>query len=188
MIDWNPRHLYRKLIADEAEMEAFLSEICNQEWNERQDAGRPLAEATAELCRAHPGRRHLIESFYGRWQEMLGDAHADTVAVLADLKERQRPVYALTNWSAETFPLARRRFDFLSWFDGMVVSGEEMVIKPDRQIFERLMTRYGFKPSEAVFIDDSPKNVDAAVRIGLHGIRYTDASRLRRQLTELGLL
>jgi 2-haloacid dehalogenase len=189
LIDWNPRNLYRKLFAgDDAAMEAFLANVCTTEWNEGQDAGRSFAEAVAELMPRHADKRDLIEAFGGRFDEMIPGAIDGTVEIVADLKRAGVPRYALTNWSAETFPPQRQRFPFLSWFDGIVVSGNEGVIKPDPRIFRILLERYAIAPEEAVFIDDNPENAAAAAALGIHGIHFRSPTLLRRELGTLGLL
>jgi 2-haloacid dehalogenase len=189
LIDWNPRHLYRKLFAgDEAAMERFLAEVCTNEWNVAQDAGRPIAEACAVLVRQFPEQKELIEAFYGRWVEMLGGPIEGTVDILRELKERETPLYALTNWSAETFPLALERYDFLQWFHGTIVSGREKLVKPDPRIYRLLTERFGIKPDDAVYIDDNPRNAQVAADLGLHGIHFTGPDALRAELGKLGLL
>ena len=189
LIDWNPRYLYRKLFAgDEDAMEAFLSEVCTVEWNERQDAGRTFAEAVAELGPRHADKIELIEAFGKRFDEMITGEIAGSVSILAALKRAGVPSYALSNWSAETFPPQRDRFPFLAWFDGIVISGEEGVIKPDPRIFRVLLERYRLAPHEAVFIDDAPRNIEAASALGLRAIRFTDADALRAELVALRLL
>lgn len=189
LIDWNPRYLYRKLFAgDEAAMESFLATVCTVEWNERQDAGRSFADAVAELAPHHPDKLDLIEAFGSRFGEMIPGAIEGTVGILAELREAGVPRYALTNWSAETFPPQRRRFDFLTWFDGIVVSGEEGVIKPNPAIFQILLERYRIAPDEAIFIDDNPRNAAAAAALGIHGIHFRSPEQLRRELEAVGVL
>lgn len=189
LVDWDPRHLYRKLFAgDDAAMEAFLAEVCTVEWNERQDAGRPFADAVDELMPRHADKRELIEAFGARFGEMIPGAIEGTVEILGELKRRGTPLYALTNWSAETFPPQRARFPFLAAFDGIVVSGDEGVIKPDPRIFRILLERYAIAPHEAVFIDDNPANAAAASALGVHGIHFRSPEALRRELARLGLL
>jgi 2-haloacid dehalogenase len=189
LIEWNPRHLYRKLFGgDEAAMESFLANVCTVEWNERQDAGRSFADAVAELRPRHPDKVELIEAFGRRFDEMIPGAVQGSVDILADLKRAGVPRYALTNWSAETFAPQRHRFEFLSWFDGIVVSGEERVIKPDPAIFRILLERYRIAPDEAVFIDDNPGNAEAAAALGIHGIHFRSPALLRRELQALGIL
>ena len=185
LIDWNPRHLYRKLFSDEATMETFLTDICNLAWNRAQDAGRPIAEGVRELQARHPAQAELIAAYYGRWPEMLGGPIEASVAILKELKAQGTPLYALTNWCRETFPIARARFDFLDWFDGIVVSGEEGLVKPDPRIFELLFARYGFSPAETVFIDDSAENAAAGAALGCHGMEFTSPDALKTGLGEL---
>ena len=189
LLDWNPRHLYRKLFdGDETAMEQFLATVCTTEWNERQDAGRSFAEATRELLPRHADKIELIEAFGKRFGEMITGAIDGSVDVLAELKARAVPIYAITNWSVETFPLQRRRFAFLSWFDGIVISGMEGVIKPDPRIFQILCERHGVAPEAAVFVDDVAANADAASALGIHGIHFRSPNQLRRELVAVGLL
>jgi 2-haloacid dehalogenase len=175
LVDWDPRHLYRSLFDDEAEMERFLAEVTTQAWNLEQDRGRPFAEAIAELSREHPDRAELIEAFWSRWPEMLGEPLHETVDVLADLRATGIRLLALTNWSAETFPLAIPRYPFLAWFEAVIVSGEVGMVKPDPAIFR-------------ILIDDSIANVEAAGALGFRALRFTDAAALRRHLSATGLL
>jgi 2-haloacid dehalogenase len=189
LLQWNPRHLYRKLFnGDEAAMEHFLANVCTEEWNERQDAGRSFADATQELLPRHADKVELIEAFGKRFDEMIPGAIEGTVHVLAELKRCAVPIYAITNWSAETYPSQRERFAFLSWFQGVVVSGAEGVMKPDPRIFRILFERYGVAPGAAVFIDDVPDNAAAAATLGVHGIHFRSPDQLRRELVTVGLL
>jgi 2-haloacid dehalogenase len=188
LIDWDPRYLYRTLFeGDEEGMEAFLSEVVTQEWNGHQDAGRPWSEAIEVLAAKHPERRDLIAAFWERWPEMLGGAMDETVAILAELRAAGVAVYALSNWSAETFPRARPRFPFLDWFDGIVISGQVKLVKPDPRIFRHLLETHGLAPERTVFVDDSETNVRAAIALGMIGIHFAGADRLRRELRSLGL-
>ena len=187
LIDWDPRYLYRKLFDGEAAMERFLREVCNGAWNEKQDAGRKLSEATETLIADHPDKASMIRAYYDRWPEMLGGSLPQTVAVLADLKEAGIPLFSLTNWSAETFPIALKRFDFLHWFDDIVVSGAEGVIKPDRRCFNILVERSGRPAKSLVFVDDRMDNVVEARSNGLEALLFTTADQLRQDLRALGL-
>ncbi|HEX2426406.1 MAG TPA: HAD family phosphatase [Gaiellaceae bacterium] len=188
LVDWDPRHLYRDLFDDPDEMESFLAEVTTTEWNAHQDAGRPWAEAVELLVGEHPERRELIEAFHRRWPEMLAGEIPGTVDVLAELRATEVRLVALSNWSAETFPLARERFDFLAWFEGIVISGDVGVNKPDRRIFEHLVAKFGIEPADVLFIDDSPANVEAASAFGFCATQFTDAIALRAELVRLGLL
>ncbi|HET9006380.1 MAG TPA: HAD family phosphatase [Actinomycetes bacterium] len=188
LIDWDPRYLYRKLLADEGEVEEFLATVCTPEWNAEQDRGRPFAEGVAELVERHPAHAAAIAAFHERWPEMLGGDIPGAVELLAELRATGLPLYALTNWSAETFVVARERFAFLDWFDGLLVSGEERIIKPDPAIFELLLDRFGLDPGSTFYVDDSPANVAAAAALGLDAVRFTGPGQLRRDLAARRLL
>jgi 2-haloacid dehalogenase len=188
LIEWDPRHLYRQLFDDPDEMESFLAEVTTAEWNAHQDAGRPWADGVELLVAEHPQQRELIEAFHRRWPEMLAGEIPGTVDVLADLRAAGVRLVALSNWSAEMFPVARERFDFLGWFEGIVISGEIGVNKPDRRIFDHLVEQFDIEPEASIFIDDSPANIDAAGGLGFRVIQFTDATALRLELVRLGLL
>jgi len=188
LIDWDPRYLYRSLFGgDEAAMERFLATVCTPEWNRGQDAGRPWSEAIASLVAEHPEHADLIRAFWDRWPETLGDAIDPTVDVLAELRAAGIPLYALSNWSAETFPIARPRYPFLDWFDGIVISGEVGAAKPDPRIYQALVERHGLDPASLAFVDDVPANVAAAESLGMRGLTFTSAAALRQDLAALGL-
>ena len=189
LIDWDPRHLYRKLFAgDDEAMEHFLATVCTHEWHRHHDAGRSFAEGARLLKAAHPDQAELIDAFGARADEMIAGPIPGAVEILEELHDRGRRLYALSNWPAESFPLARRRFAFLDRFDGILVSGEVGVIKPDPRIFQTLVERFGLAAAEAIFIDDVEANVAAARRLGFHGVRFTGAEALRAELAALGLL
>lgn len=189
LIDWNPRYVYRSIFDTEDEMNAFLRDICTMEWNIQQDAGRSLAEATAVLIAKHPAWAEQIKVYYSRWEEMLGGPIAGTVEILSEFIEDDRyRVYALTNWSAETFPIAQSRYEFLAWFRGIVVSGTEKCIKPDPEIYRILFDRYKLIPAESIFIDDNPDNVQASIDLGMPAIRFQNPSQLREELENRGII
>ncbi len=188
LIDWDPRHLYRKLLADEAAVEEFLATVCTPEWNAELDRGRPFAEGVAELVERHPEHAANIAAYHERWPEMVAGDIPGTVEVLAELRAAGVPLYALSNWSAETFAITRGRFEFLEWFDGLLVSGEERVTKPDPAIFRLLLDRFGLDPAATVFVDDAEANVAAARRLGIDAIRFTGPEDLRRELVARRLL
>jgi 2-haloacid dehalogenase len=174
---------------DDAEaMEQFLATICTSAWNEEQDAGRSFAEATALLCAQHPQQAALIEAYDQRWEEMLAGPIDATVEILGELRDSGIALYALTNWSHEKFPIARRKFPFLQWFDDIVVSGEVRMKKPDPRIFQHLLEVHRLSAPELLFIDDSAANVAAARGAGLQAVRFTSPEELRAELTERGLL
>ena len=189
LIDWNPRYVYRKIFDSEEKIDWFFENVCTSDWNEKQDAGRTLAEATEELVAKHPEYESEVRAYYGRWEEMLGGAIHATVEILHSLKEGGKyKMYALTNWSAETFPVALERYDFLKWFDGIVMSGEEKTRKPFADIYHLLLKRFNVNPFEAVFIDDSVRNIKGANEVGILGIHFQSPEQLKEELVNMGLL
>ena len=189
LIDWHPDHLFRKIIPGDDEREAFYRDVCTPAWNEEQDAGRPLQQGTELLVSLFPEKEELIRAYYGRWEEMLNGPIHGTVDVLKELKDSGKyKLYALTNWSAETFPIAVAKYDFLGWFDGIVVSGEEKTRKPFLDMYTTLIDRYGIDPVGSVFVDDNIRNLKPAVELGMATIHFKDAARFRGSLKELGIL
>jgi 2-haloacid dehalogenase len=189
LIDWNPRYLYRPLFnGNDQEMERFLAKIVPPEWNHQIDAGKPFSEAVAERIRDHPQHAQLIALWKDSWTRMLREPIAESVAILGELRQRGHRLYALTNWSAETFPVARAKFGFLDWFEDIVVSGEVKLAKPDPRIFALTIERCRLDPARTVFIDDSPRNVEAGRNAGLHALHFTGPQQLRTELVQLGLL
>jgi 2-haloacid dehalogenase len=188
LIDWNPRYLYRKLFDDVQAMEHFLSDICSPAWNKQQDAGRSFAEGCALLKAIHPQAGESIDAWFERYDEMLAGPIQGTVDILAELRSGGVPLYALSNWSAETFPFAQKRFQFLKWFDGIMLSGKVGMVKPDPRFFQLFLETFSIDPARAIFVDDLEQNVEAARAAGLKGIVFADPDQLRRELAEDGLL
>lgn len=187
LIDWDPRHLYRRLLP-EHEVEDFLREIGFTEWNHAQDAGAPWADAVESLSARHPHRRALIAAYPQRYPETMAGPITGTVDILTELHRRGTRLLALTNWSAETFRHARETFGFLEVFEGIVVSGEEGVAKPDPRLFQLLVDRFALAPGATAFIDDSAVNVAAADAFGLEALLFRGPDLLRDDLSRLGLL
>lgn len=188
LVDWNPRYLYRKLFdGDDAAMERFLATVCTSDWVLQQDAGRTWAEGAAALKALHPAQAAMIDAFHGRWPEMIAGPIAGTATILRELETAGTPLYALTNWSHETFDHAWQ-FDFMHAFQGIIVSGREKLVKPDPAIYQLLMARYGLKAPDLVYIDDNQRNAEAATDLGMHGIHFTGPDALRQELVGLGLL
>lgn len=189
LIDWNPRYLYRKLFKTEEEITWFIDNICTYEWNDHQDAGRSFKDATDELLLKFPEHEVPIKAWYGRFPETIKGAIQPTVEVLEQIKTNNKHrLYALTNWSAESYPWAYSNFNFLSWFEGVVVSGEEKTRKPFPEIYNILLKRYNVDPARAVFIDDNIKNIQGAKEVGLHAIHFKSAEQLTEELKNLGVL
>jgi len=187
LIRWDPRFLYRKLIADEAEREDFLARICAPEWNQQMDGGKSFAQGVAERVALFPDKADLIRAFDSRWIETLGGAIEGTVAILEELRARGVRTYAITNFSHEKFALASEVYPFLSAFDGTVVSGRERVLKPDPRIFRLLCDRYGLAAEACFFIDDSQPNVESARRLGMQAHWFDNPEKLRADLKAAGL-
>jgi 2-haloacid dehalogenase len=188
LIDWNPRHLFCKLIPDAAEMEHFLATVCTPDWNHRQDEGRTWGEAVAELSTRFPQYAPLIEAYDRRWEEMVPGVYPETVAILEELHARGTPLYALSNFSTEKFVIMRRRYAFLQLFRDIVVSGEIGFAKPDPRIYRYLLERHDLRAGDCLFIDDVMANVAAARSAGLQAIHFTRAATLHAQFTGFGLL
>ncbi len=189
LINWDPMRVYRKVFQDEAKAQWFIDHICTLDWNEMQDGGRSIAEAEAELLAKFPEWKSEILDYYGRWEEMLDGSISETVEIFKALKASKKyPIYALTNWSAETFPRALQIFDFLHWFDGVVVSGEEKTRKPHAVFYQILLDRYNVKAEECVFIDDNFRNILAARAMGITSIHFQTSAQVRAELVALGML
>ncbi|PUZ29645.1 HAD family hydrolase [Chitinophaga parva] len=189
LIDWNPRQLYRKIFDTEAEVDHFLTHVATSEWNETQDAGRSLAEGTELLVQMHPQHEAPIRAYYGRWKEMLVGPIGGTVELLHQLKKQGHiKLYALTNWSAETFPIAVEEYPFLDWFDGIVVSGREGMRKPTAAFYELLLERYQVDRSQTLFVDDNLRNINAAAALGIESIQFTTPEAFAEVLYEKGIL
>lgn len=189
LVDWNPRYLYRAHFnGDEAALERFLAEVCPSDWVREMDAGKPIRRAIAERSEKFPQHGRLIALWLSDWETMLRDAIPETVAILTELRRRNTRLYALTNWSAENFPVALRRFEFLAWFQDIVVSGQVGLAKPDPKIFQLAIARCALRPERTVFIDDSAANVEAGRAAGLHAIQFHTPAQLRADLLALRLL
>jgi len=187
LLDWNPRYFYGQFFGDPRALERFLHEAVPMQWVAEMDAGKPASVAIAERQRLLPHHAALIGRWSEGWPRMLRGAIEETVEILAELRERGLRLYALTNFSTETWPIARERFDFLGWFDDVVVSGEHGFAKPDRRLFELAIRRWALVPAQTVFTDDRLENVAAARAFGLHALHFTGAAKLRAELEKLGL-
>ncbi len=187
LIHWDPRLLYRKLLPTEAAVEQFLSTVCTPEWNAQQDAGRPLDEGIAELVTRLPDQAALIEAWRDRVAEMVHPI-SDSVELLGELRERDVPLYVLSNWGTDEFEAIRGLFPFLAWFRGILISGSVRLVKPDPQIFALLVREHQLHPAQVAFIDDHPPNVAAARRLGFQSVLFTSPADLRQELVRLGLL
>lgn len=189
LIDWNPDYVFKDVFKDDEKLAWFYREICTMDWNENQDAGYPLKKATEERIALFPQYEDWIRMYYGRWEEMLGESIQGTVDLLKQCVDSPAlKVVALTNWSAETFPIALKKFDFLQWFEGIVVSGEEMTRKPFPDIYQTTLKRFDLKPEQSLFIDDNKRNIEAAKALGIHCIHFSSPQQLEKELKKLNVL
>jgi len=188
LIDWNPMYVFEKYFDRTEDRDYFFSNICTSAWNEEQDGGRTIAEGTQRLIEQFPEWEAAIRDYYGRWTEMIKGPIQESVDLLSAIRSTgQYRLYALTNWSAETFPHALQRFEFLSWFEGILVSGEEKTRKPFDDFYLKLLEKYSINKESALFIDDNLRNVEAAKKLGIRSIPFTNAESLRKSLKESGI-
>ncbi|MDD3940546.1 MAG: HAD family phosphatase [Candidatus Pacebacteria bacterium] len=185
LLDWNPKYFYRTFFWDEKEMEHFLSNVCTEEWNAEQDRGRSFSEGVKLLQFQHPEYREAIQLYSDKWEDMLKSELPEGVNLLHELKNQGYCIYGLTNWSAETIQIVYHKYNFFKLFDGIVVSGEEKLIKPDIRIYHVLLDRYGLKATESVFFDDNVSNVRAAKELGIKAILFDNISNVRKQLSDI---
>jgi 2-haloacid dehalogenase len=187
LVRWDPRNLYRKIFDDEARMEWFLANVCTPEWNIEQDRGRGWDEAVALLVERHPDHEAPIRAFHERWHELVDGTFEDNVALLGRLREAGVPTYCITNFSSAKFREAQMRFPFLAGFDGIIVSADERLLKPDPAIYKLLLSRYGLEAPDCVFIDDSAANVEGARSVGMHAVHYREPMDLAAELDRFGI-
>jgi len=189
LIKWDPRFLYRKIFDTEEQVDWFLNNICTLDWNEQQDAGRTWEEGTRLLIKQYPEHEEAILAYWKRWKETLVGVISGSEAMLRTLKEQNNyRLYALTNWSAETFPIALERYDFLQLFEGILVSGDEKLKKPDPRIYQLLLDRYNIDPTTSVFIDDSERNIIGAQALGINTVHFKHPKQAKRELATYGVL
>ncbi|MBC7848678.1 MAG: HAD family phosphatase [Chitinophagaceae bacterium] len=188
LIDWNPDYVFKTIFRKDDELKKFYEEICTADWNEEQDAGRTIREGTDLLIKQFPDHEANIRAFYDRWPEMLGGPIHGTVDIFRQLKKKKYKTYALTNWSAETFPIALDKYVFLHWFDGRLVSGEHKTRKPFIGFYETLIERFNINPSSAVYVDDNARNLEPAKKLGFHPIHFKSHEQFKSELEALAVL
>jgi 2-haloacid dehalogenase len=188
LLDWNPRHLYRKLFEEREEMDSFLEEICTLQWHAKHDRGYPTERSCAELAARHPEHAEEIWAWAHRSEEMISGPIDQTVEILRELLDGGVRCFALTNMERETYPRRLERYPFMRWFEGTVVSGFEGISKPDAGIFELLLERFGLEPANTLMIDDSPLNLSTARSLGMQTVLFSSPPALRAALEQAGLL
>ncbi len=189
LLEWNPRNVYQRYFPDDPEgMERFFKEVNFADWNLQQDKGRPFAEGVAILSQQFPHHSHLIQAYHDHWVESVSGSIAGTVRILKQLKQAGYSLYGLSNWSAETFPYARKKYDFFDLLDDIVISGEVGHIKPDPEIFQIMLEKVGRPAQECLFIDDSLTNIKQAQKMGFATIHFQSPEQLETKLRELKIL
>lgn len=186
LIDWNPEYLYKGIFQDEQELTFFLHEVCNAGWNLKQDEGRPFFDGIAELSKKFPQYIDKIELYYTHWIKMIGGEIEQNTSLIKELRLSYR-LFGLTNWSSETFPLVYGKYAFFKDLEGIIVSGKEKLVKPNREIYNLLLSRYGLNPEQSLFIDDSEQNIKTAQKMGFNVVHFTNSSDLKKDLEGLGL-
>ena len=188
LLEWNPRHVYRRFFQSEEEMEKFLHDVDFTDWNLQQDKGRPFAEGVSELSKQFPQYAELIQAYHDNWIHSIGNSLTGTIEIMKRLKRAGYQLYGLSNWSAETFPMARRKYDFFNLLDDIVISGEVGAIKPEPAIFEIMLKRIGRPAAECLFIDDALANIEAARAMGFATVHFQSPEQLENELHLLELL
>lgn len=188
LLEWNPRHVYRRFFQSEEEMEKFLHDVDFTDWNLQQDKGRPFAEGVSELSKQFPQYAELIQAYHDNWIHSIGNSLTGTIEIMKRLKKAGYQLYGLSNWSAETFPMARRKYDFFNLLDDIVISGEVGAIKPEPAIFEIMLKRIGRPAAECLFIDDALANIEAARAMGFATVHFQSPEQLENELHLLELL
>jgi len=187
LIDWNPRYLYNQIFSDEEELEFFLRAVCSPEWNAQMDGEKSFSDGIEELIPLHPEYTDQIRAYFSRWEEMIAGIFSDTVQILSELKDAEYPLAALSNWSSETFPIVNARYEFLDWFEPLILSGHVGLVKPDHQIFNLLLCSVDRDSKDCIYIDDMEVNIKAASEVGFSTILFSSSEQLRRDLKSLGV-
>jgi 2-haloacid dehalogenase len=187
LIDWNPRHLYRTLFEDGADMEYFLTHVCNNSWNLEQDRGRSFKDGIALLQQEFPQYESMIQAYHDKWETMLKGEIKENINLMLRLKKKYK-IYGLTNFSAETYPILIERLPVFNKFDGIVVSGYEKMVKPEKDIYKLLISRYSVEPAQSIFIDDLLENIITARELGFFTIHYNVGINLEDVLARMKLI
>ena len=182
--DWDPDHFYKNVFENIEEREFFLAEVCNDQWNFQQDAGRSIAQAELELIPKFPHYEKEIKMYYKNHRKMIRGVFEESVDILKKLKDKNYECYVLSNWSAETFAGMTDDYPFLKLFDGLLISGEDKLIKPDYAIYQLARDRFNLNPEETVFIDDKLENIEAAQGLNFKTIHLTDPKNIEKEINQ----
>jgi 2-haloacid dehalogenase len=187
LIPWDRRQAMARIVADPVESERLAAEVFTLEVNHHLDAGRPLAEVRAVVESRHPGLGWVVDGYVEHFRASLGEVMEATVAIVEDLVDAGVRCVGLSNWSRITFEGIPEAYPALGLLEGVVISGDEGVCKPAAEIYRRCEQRFGFAPGDAVFVDDSAANVDAAAALGWRAIHFVGAAEARCDLAAAGL-
>ena len=182
--DWDPNHFYKNVFENIEEREFFLAEVCNDQWNVQQDAGRSIAEAELELIPKFPHYEKEIKMYYKNHRKMIRGVFEESVDILKKLKDKNYECYVLSNWSAETFAGMTDDYPFLKLFDGLLISGEDKLMKPDSAIYELAKNRFNLNPEETIFIDDKRENIEAAKGLDFKTIHLADPKNIEIEINQ----
>jgi len=189
LLEWDPRYVYQRYFPNDLEgMERFLTEVNFAEWNLQQDKGRPFAEGVAILSEKFPHYAQLIQAYHENWTDSIGAAYNGTIEILKKLKQAGYPLYGLSNWSAETFPFAREKYDFFNLFDDFVISGDVGHVKPDPEIFQIILEKIRRPAQQCLFIDDALTNINQAQKMGFATIHFQSPEQLKSSLHTLEIV
>ena len=188
LLQWDPHKLYSRFFNQPEQIDQFLAEISFSSWNAEQDRGRPFTEGISELSGKFPQYAHLIHAYYDYWEDSIVGPISGTVEILHELKQAGYSLYGLSNWSAETYPRVKHRYDFFNLFDKIILSGDVKLIKPDPAIFNLTLQKIGCSASECLLIDDSEANIVTAKKMGFATVHFRSPEQLRIELHEMNLL
>lgn len=189
LLTWNPRNIYNRYFPNDPEgMEHFFQEVDFMDWNALQDKGRSFKDGVADISARYPQYAHLFQAYHDHWKDSIGEPLWDTVKIMERLKQKGYPLYGLSNWSVETFPYVRKKYDFFDLLDDMVISGEVGHVKPKPEIYHILLRKIGKPADECLFIDDSLPNIQQAQELGFDAIRFESPEQLESALQERNLL
>ena len=180
--DWDPNHFFVNIFKETEEREFFLNKICNDSWNLKQDAGRSINEAELELIPKFPKYESQIKMYYANHRKMIKGTFKESIAILNYLKNNNYKCYVLSNWSAETFDGMVEDYPFLKKFDGLLISGEDKLIKPDLAIYHLAIERFNLVPHDCVFIDDKIENIEAAKNLNFNIIHLLDPKTIESDI------
>ena len=182
--DWDPKFFYTKIISDKDEMDFFLTKVCNDEWNLAQDSGRSIEDGEKDIMEKFPEYENLIRQYYPNHRKMIKGTFQSSVDILMKLKQNNYECFVLSNWSSETFIDIPKEFKFMNNFDGLLISGEDKLAKPDPKIYLLAIDRFNLDPQNTVFVDDKLININAAIKLGFKTIHLTNPNIIEEEINK----